>query len=153
MKAAVSTGELEKLSYEELNKLAGELAIEDEEIKKVRHYFIEEFWRRTPEKTMRPENLRDGEMIGIRLGNKQILWAKVDGKIYALNNRCPHRGFPLHKGKLEGCTLTCAYHGGKFDVRSGSCLRHPTDTYRCETFQVELLDDGTVLCKSAQSKG
>lgn len=145
--------ELEKLSYDELNELATELAEEDEEIKKVRHHFIEEFWKRVPEKAIALGDLGEGEMMGATLDGNQVLWAKVEGKIYALSNRCPHRGFPLHrKGKLQGYTLTCAYHGGQFDIRTGACVKHPTETYPCETFRAQTDEDGTIVCEAVRGK-
>jgi nitrite reductase/ring-hydroxylating ferredoxin subunit len=145
--------ELEKMSYAELDEFAAELADEDEEIKKIRHYFIDEFWKRMPEKAIAPDDLADGEMMGVSSGGTPVLWAKVEGKIYALSNKCPHRGFPLHhKGKLDGYTLTCGYHGGQFDIRTGACLKHPTETYPCETFDVQTTGDGTIVCQAVQRK-
>ena len=145
--------ELEKMSYNELDELASELAEEDEAIKTIRHYFIDEFWKRMSEKAILPSDLGDGEMIGVSLEGTPVLWAKVEGKIYALGDRCPHRGFPLHhKGKLDGYTLTCAYHGGQFDIRTGACLRHPTETYPCQTFDVQTADDGTIVCQVVKGK-
>ncbi len=145
--------ELEKLSYDELSELATELAEEDEEIKKVRHYFIDEFWKRMPAKAVGLSDLGEGQMMGASLDGNPILWAKVEGEIYALSNKCPHRGFPLHhKGKLDGYTLTCAYHGGQFDIRTGACIKHPTETYPCQTFSVQTADDGTIVCAAVQEK-
>ena len=75
--------------------------------------------------------------------------AKVEGKTFALDNRCPHRGFPLHyQGKLDGYTVTCAFHGGQFDIRTGACLRHPAETYPCDTFRVQSAEDGTIVCEA-----
>ena len=145
--------ELEKMSYDELDELAAELAEEDEEIKTIRHYFIDEFWKRMPEKAIAPADLGEGEMIGVSSQSTPVLWAKVEGKIFALSNKCPHRGFPLHhKGKLEGYTLTCGYHGGQFDIRTGACLKHPTETFPCETFDVQTAGDGTIVCKAVREK-
>ena len=139
--------ELEKLTYDELKKLAFELEMEGAQIKKVRHYFIEEFWRRIEDRPVKARDLGEGEMAAVSLGDQPILFAKVDGKIYAFNDRCPHKGFPLHKGKLEGHMLTCAYHGGKFDIRNGQCLKHPYTTYPCQRFAVGVAEDGTIECK------
>jgi nitrite reductase/ring-hydroxylating ferredoxin subunit len=145
--------ELEKMTYDELDELATELADEDEEIKKIRHHFIDEFWKRMPEKAIAPGDLGDGEMIGASFDGTPVLWARVEGEIYALSNRCPHRGFPLHhKGKLDGYTLTCAYHGGQFDIRTGACVKHPTETCPCETFDVKTAGDGTIVCQPVQGK-
>lgn len=41
------------------------------------------------------------------------------GEVHVVDNRCPHEGYPLAQGKLDGCVLTCAWHNWKFDVRDG----------------------------------
>jgi len=142
-----SREELEQLSHAELKKLAAELEMEGAQIKETRHYFIDEFWRRIEDRPIKVAEVSDGEMAAVRIGNKPIVFAKVEDKIYAFNDRCPHKCFPLHKGSLEGHTLTCAYHGGKFDIRSGQCLKHPYATYPCQSFAVDVAQDGTVECK------
>lgn len=63
--------------------------------------------------------LQPGEKKSFPLQGKMILLANVDGKFYALDNRCPHMGGALSGGDLEGATLTCPRHGAKFDVRNG----------------------------------
>jgi nitrite reductase/ring-hydroxylating ferredoxin subunit len=40
-------------------------------------------------------------------------------KIYAVDNRCPHMGFPLHKGTVKACILTCDWYYARFDLMSG----------------------------------
>ena len=139
--------ELEKFTHDELKRLSAELEKEGAQIKKVRHYFIEEFWQRLEARPLKAPELGEGEMAGVRVGETPMLFAKVEGKIYAFNDRCPHKGFPLHKGTLEGHVLTCAYHGGKFDVRDGRCLKHPYETFPCRSFQVTVGDDGAIECK------
>lgn len=39
--------------------------------------------------------------------------------VYAVDDRCPHEGYPLAQGVLKDCVLTCAWHNWKFDVRDG----------------------------------
>ena len=139
--------ELQRLSYDELKKLAGELERDGAEIKKTRHFFVTEFWKRIKARPLNARELHGGEMAAVRMGDKCVLFAKVEDRIYAFNDRCPHKGFPLHKGTLEGHTLTCGYHGGKFDVRSGACLKHPYETYPCMSFAVTTSDDGSIKPK------
>lgn len=43
----------------------------------------------------------------------------VGGKFHALDGVCPHQGGPLGKGRLEGCVVTCPWHGWQFDVTTG----------------------------------
>ena len=52
-----------------------------------------------------------------RLG--PILVVHHDGAFHALDNRCPHLGFPLHRGSVEDGILTCHWHHARFDLRSG----------------------------------
>jgi len=46
-----------------------------------------------------------------------------DGKVFAVENRCPHMGFPLHRGSVEDGILTCYWHHARFDLASG-CTFH-----------------------------
>src|SRR5512145_1551097 len=65
---------------------------------------------------------RDGAAIA-KVGGKQIAFFHVEGQIYACNNRCPHEGYPLREGTVNGdCVLTCNWHGWKFDLRTGDNL-------------------------------
>ncbi len=42
-----------------------------------------------------------------------------NGQIYAVDNRCPHMGFPLHKGSVQDGILTCPWHHARFDLSCG----------------------------------
>jgi nitrite reductase/ring-hydroxylating ferredoxin subunit len=42
-----------------------------------------------------------------------------EGEVFALDNRCPHLGFPLHRGSVRDHVLTCHWHHAHFDVASG----------------------------------
>ncbi len=50
---------------------------------------------------------------------KSILVARAGGSYYAVENRCPHLGLPLSAGKVEGEQIVCAFHGSRFDLRTG----------------------------------
>jgi nitrite reductase/ring-hydroxylating ferredoxin subunit len=55
-------------------------------------------------------------------GDYEIALFNVGGKLYALENLCPHQGAPLVDGWLDAgtCTVTCSWHGWCFDLRSGN---------------------------------
>ncbi|KAA3644762.1 MAG: Rieske (2Fe-2S) protein [Chloroflexi bacterium] len=56
----------------------------------------------------------------VRLNGKAILLINCDEGIFAMDNACPHWGFPLNAGKLsDDCTLTCPFHRSAFDIRTG----------------------------------
>ena len=51
--------------------------------------------------------------------DRVIALFNVRGDIFALDGVCPHQGGPLGQGLLEGCVVTCPWHGWQFDVTTG----------------------------------
>jgi vanillate O-demethylase monooxygenase subunit len=69
--------------------------------------------------------LIDGKLLNrTLLGEHVLLFRGESGTVKALNDRCPHRGALLSKGRLEGDSVRCMYHGIKFDG-SGKCVQIP----------------------------
>jgi nitrite reductase/ring-hydroxylating ferredoxin subunit len=52
-------------------------------------------------------------------GHRPILVVYDRGRVFALDNRCPHMGFPLERGSVEDGILTCHWHHARFDLESG----------------------------------
>lgn len=52
-------------------------------------------------------------------GDRIVALFNVEGTIHALDGICPHQGGPLGKGNLQGCIITCPWHGWQFDVSTG----------------------------------
>lgn len=52
-------------------------------------------------------------------GPRPILVVYDRGRVFALDNRCPHMGFPLERGSVEDGILTCHWHHARFDLESG----------------------------------
>jgi nitrite reductase/ring-hydroxylating ferredoxin subunit len=65
------------------------------------------------------------------------LFAEGDD-VYAVDNRCPHMGFPLHRGSVADGILTCHWHHARFDLCTGGTFDQFADDLR--TFPVELRD-------------
>lgn len=62
------------------------------------------------------------------LGEQIVLKRDEGGRAYALHDRCPHRGVPLHLGsEMFPGTLTCPYHGWTFSLDSGVLCAAITD--------------------------
>jgi nitrite reductase/ring-hydroxylating ferredoxin subunit len=61
-----------------------------------------------------------------------------EGKVYAVDNRCPHMGFPLHRGSVRDGILTCHWHHARFDLESGGTFDQFADEARA--FPVEIKD-------------
>ena len=63
-------------------------------------------------------------LLARRIADEAIVFYRTANSVSALADRCPHRKYPLSQGKLDGDTLTCGYHGFRFDA-SGTCLSVP----------------------------
>jgi nitrite reductase/ring-hydroxylating ferredoxin subunit len=74
-------------------------------------------WLRLPVSALDPEGRALVEVEG-----REIAIFVVDGAVHAVDNECPHEGNPLVEGEVLGPTLTCAYHGWRFDLETGACL-------------------------------
>jgi nitrite reductase/ring-hydroxylating ferredoxin subunit len=57
-----------------------------------------------------------------KVGNRPVCVFFDDGQVFAVEDRCPHMGFPLHRGTVEGGLLTCHWHHARFDLASGGTL-------------------------------
>ncbi len=71
------------------------------------------------------DELGEGELLAVEVDGEPICLAKVDSRVYAFTDNCTHISGPLNEGDLEGCVLTCPWHGAQFDVRTGKVLRGP----------------------------
>jgi nitrite reductase/ring-hydroxylating ferredoxin subunit len=58
------------------------------------------------------------------LGTSVVLFRTTGGTAVAMDNRCPHRSYPLSSGTLDGDSIVCGYHGMRFDVQ-GDCIELP----------------------------
>src|SRR5215217_9302602 len=82
---------------------------------------------------------------GGRHGIAVFASATGDG-VYAVDNRCPHMGFPLHKGSVCDGILTCHWHHARFDLESGGTFDPFADDVRTYPTVVQ---DGIVYVDTA----
>ena len=69
--------------------------------------------------------ISDGKMKHVEVDGKEVLIANIGGKFYAISDRCGHMNALLSMGNLTGNTVTCPFHGSKFDVVTGKKLTEP----------------------------
>ena len=60
------------------------------------------------------------------IGEHVVLYRGESGNLIALEEKCPHRFAPLHKGKIIGDLIECPYHGLRFGD-NGKCVYNPFD--------------------------
>lgn len=63
--------------------------------------------------------LRRKGVIVTRAGARAVAVFAADERVYALDNRCPHLGFPLDRGSVRDGILTCHWHEARFELGSG----------------------------------
>jgi nitrite reductase/ring-hydroxylating ferredoxin subunit len=69
-------------------------------------------------------------------GHVICLFAEGD-EVFAVDNRCPHMGFPLHRGSVADGILTCHWHHARFDLCTGGTLDQWADDLRRFPVEVE----------------
>ena len=65
------------------------------------------------------EELKAKGRLVVHGSHRPILVIYDRGRVFALDNRCPHMGFPLERGSVEDGILTCHWHHARFDLDSG----------------------------------
>jgi nitrite reductase/ring-hydroxylating ferredoxin subunit len=65
------------------------------------------------------DDVRKAGRLVVAIAGHTVLLIHENDKIYAVDNRCPHMGFPLHQGTVKDCIITCDWHYARFDLMSG----------------------------------
>jgi nitrite reductase/ring-hydroxylating ferredoxin subunit len=98
---------------------------------------------------VRVASLEEVEEAGVRVVHAEgqtIALFSHEGRIFAVDNRCPHMGFPLHQGSVCDGILTCHWHHARFDLASGGTFDPFADDVRAYPVRVV---DGEVLVNLA----
>ena len=91
--------------------------------------------------------LLDDRPTAAQAGELALVIVKRNGTVYALADRCAHRGGPLHEGELEGDCIACPWHGSCFRLDDGSVVRGPS-AYPQPTYEARI-NDGRVEVRAA----
>ncbi len=84
------------------------------------------------------DELKDGACRVVTGGGHTIAVVYHEGQVYAVDNRCPHMGFPLDRGSVSNGILTCHWHHARFDLSSGGTFNPFADDVR--SFPVMVID-------------
>lgn len=75
----------------------------------------------------------------VSAGNRVVLLVWHEDTLYAVDNRCPHMGFPLERGSVKAGVLTCHWHHARFDLCSGGTFDLFADDVR--SYPVDIRGD------------
>ena len=88
-------------------------------------------------KVAKISEVEEGSGRVVEANSQQIALFKTDGKFYAIDNLCHHRGGPLGEGCLEGTTVTCPWHAWTYNVTTGECQSVPDANQKCFKVKTE----------------
>ncbi|HZP83111.1 MAG TPA: Rieske (2Fe-2S) protein [Chthonomonadaceae bacterium] len=88
----------------------------------------------------RLRDLKPDEGTVVRVSGHTIVLFLHQGKVFAVDNRCPHMGFPLSKGSVKDGILTCHWHNARFDLACGGTFDLFADDVR--SYPVEIRGEG-----------
>ncbi len=80
----------------------------------------------------------------VYVGSEAVTLFNVDGSLRAIADRCSHARGPLSEGELEDETVTCPWHGARFDLLTGRPLDLPA-TVPVAVYAVEVRGDAVFL--------
>jgi nitrite reductase/ring-hydroxylating ferredoxin subunit len=66
-----------------------------------------------------------GQILPVEAKGQKLLLTKVGGEFRAAQRKCPHLGFNLCRGSIEGNSVVCPLHKAKFDLSTGAIERDP----------------------------
>jgi len=75
--------------------------------------------------------INPGEGRVVDVAGREIAVFNVDGRYYAIDNACPHRGGPLGEGDLDGAVVACPWHAWRWDVTTGANTNNPALKVAC----------------------
>jgi 3-phenylpropionate/trans-cinnamate dioxygenase ferredoxin subunit len=71
------------------------------------------------------KELADGSMKLVSVESIPVLLIKQAGKIFAIDNRCPHQGCGFSGGTLDGLVIVCPCHEWRFNLVTGEYEEEP----------------------------
>jgi nitrite reductase/ring-hydroxylating ferredoxin subunit len=96
------------------------------------------------------DTFEEGEGKPFHVNGTHLAVFRYQDKYYAVDNRCPHMGYPMSEGSVRDGVLICHWHHWEFDLNSGGCFLSSGDDLKA--FPVEARDDGYLYVGLAQGE-
>ena len=80
-----------------------------------------------------------------KLGSRVVHWPErgkiavfrtADDEVFAMHDKCPHKGGPLSQGIVHGKRVTCPLHGWNIGLEDGQAVA--PDVGGCKTFEIKV---------------
>ena len=88
----------------------------------------------------RADEVRHTGRLAVQLDGHAVALFASNGRVYAVDNRCPHMGFPLDRGTVADGILTCHWHHARFDLAGGGTFDQFADDVRAYPVEIRGAD-------------
>ncbi|SFM79308.1 Rieske (2Fe-2S) protein [Methanolobus profundi] len=82
--------------------------------------------------------VKEGKIVPVSIGDQQMILLRINGEVFALENRCPHMNCQLQGGTLQEYSIKCPCHSWTFDVRTGAYIA--SDKIRVNVYETQVKD-------------
>ena len=86
----------------------------------------------------------DGRGVAVEIAGRRLAVIRCGDRVFALDDRCSHRGFPLFDGTIDQRSVRCRTHGACFDLATGAVLRGPARR-AIRSYPTRIVDDCVVV--------
>ena len=86
-----------------------------------------------------------GKLNKVSVNGKEVLVVNLDGNYFAMDDTCTHSGASLSEGQLDGSTVTCGWHGAKFDCKTGKLEKFPAKINDLKSYKAIVESDDIFL--------
>ncbi len=83
------------------------------------------------------KELVEGKMKLVSVEGTPVLFIKQKGKIFVIDNRCPHQGCGFSGGSLDGLVIVCPCHDWRFNLETGEYEDEPLFKLKMYEWKVE----------------
>src|SRR5437763_15529731 len=96
------------------------------------------------------DELEEGSPLECEQFGRALCLYRVEGQVYATDNVCTHGNGNLSDGDIEGFDIECPYHGGRFDIRTGTPTLLPC-TVPITVYPAREADGAVWVCEPTES--
>lgn len=89
------------------------------------------------------KEIRSGGGKVVDVNGKSIALMNDNGKFFAVENECKHRGGPLGEGSCENGIVTCPWHAWKYDLKTGE--NDFDKNVKLETYEVKVEGENILI--------
>jgi len=102
---------------------------------------------KTYTKLCRLSDLGESRPMVAEARGENVLLVRLNGDVFALENRCTHENLPLNGGQIYDGQIQCPHHGARFEIKTGKATQIP-GVMELKTYNVKIENDDVLVALS-----